>query len=1091
MYLSNSQLNTAVEISQQNHEQLQKLAHDLLWRTQIDYLSQWQTKPQNTDDSQTKTEIDLLPVKPTIGKNSTSQLVFPKAATKIYLTTNIEIPQTIEGISFKQGQIYFDVIWWAQNVAIYADGAVIQQGDLLDQQASILLLDLNQNQDLSDKKYIKLEIILDSPHHDIGALQRSIIRYRLPHESLNFQEADLKITGDIYQFYQELMILDQFIPKFNDAEQKLLNQVLTNAKDILSSDFDEFTLVKIEEIRHQLLPLAHHIQQINIHLLGNSHIDVAWLWNIAETKDVMRRTFNSTINLQRRFPKMTFNQSTALSYAWMAEIDPNLWQSIKEMVIANRWETIGGMWVEPDANIPSGESLIRQILYGKNYFATHFNQDITIAWLPDTFGFTGQLPQILINSDFTLFITQKIKWNDTNIFPHQLFWWEGIDASRILTYFSNDIGKGTDAVEIMEFATGQMAKTQLNDVLWLYGVGDHGGGATAGMLQDLEQWEKSLFAPKINHCLAKEFAQILMQNITETNTDLPVHQGELYLEFHRGTYTTKADQKQQNRLTEIKITNIEKLLVSLDLCSVNNLADNSVFAPEIKQQINNLLAKSWQGLLLNQFHDILPGTSICPVYDDANQTWQEVDQSLDSILEIVTDLAEINRAKHDDFDNVDHYTDHCVYNYLNWEHSGFIYVDAKTVNSLHNGLMSSAKKAEELIQPLDSDSYLLWVHQIPPLSNSKLSITHLSQPHHRLKIFEYATEIILDNQLLRVTINRHLGAISQIFDHRLKKNLLHAPSTLQFFQDTGQYWDAWNIDPNYEEFLLDLLVVNDIQIIESGPLRLAVKIITQFQDSIFAQTIYLDAFCPIVTVSNFVEWQEQNVLVKVAFPVNWQGSFATYDIPMGTIDRSTLAENPIEKAKFEVPAQLWANLSDDQQSIGLSIINDCKYGYDAKPDQLRLTLLRSPQWPCQNADTGHHEFTYQMVPHSGSWRDTNIPHLAHELNNPLHLNKLPQILPFLEITAPNIILTALKPAENGRDYIIRVYETFGIVTNCQFIIKPRSGVEITSIELCNLLETPHTTVSYLILDDGSYQFNCEFSPYQIVSFVLQISQKAG
>lgn len=1090
MYLSNSQLNTAVEISQQNHEQLQKLAHNLLWRTQIDYLSQWQTKPQNTDNSQTKTETDLLLVKPTISKNGKSQLVFPKAATKIYLTTNIEIPQTIEGISFKQGQIYFDVIWWAQDITIYADGEVIQQGDLLDQQACILLLDLNQinqNQDFSEKKSIKLEIILDSPHHDIGALQKSIIRYRLPHESLNSQAVDLKITGDIYQFYQELMILDQFIPKFNDAEQKILNQVLIHAENILSRDFDEFTLFKIEEIRHQLLPLAHYIQEIKIHLLGNSHIDVAWLWAIAETKEVMQRTFNSTINLQRRFPKMTFNQSTALSYAWMAEIDPDLWQSIKKMVTTNRWETIGGMWVEPDANIPSGESLIRQILYGKNYFATHFNQDVTIAWLPDTFGFNGQLPQILVNSGFTLFITQKIKWNDTNVFPHQLFWWEGIDQSRILTYFSNDIGKGTDAVEIMEFATAQMAKTQLNDVLWLYGVGDHGGGATAGMLQDLEQWEKSLFAPIINHCLAKEFGQILTQNVIETNIetniDLPVHQGELYLEFHRGTYTTKADQKKQNRLTEIKITNTEKLLVLSEISSVSQCD----FSSTIKPQINDLLTSSWQGLLLNQFHDILPGTSICTVYGDANQTWQEIDQNLNSILKIIADITEASKAKHDDIRNVNNY----VYNYLNWEHSGFICVDTKIVNSLQNSFTSSTQKTAELIQQLDSDNYLLWVEQIPALSNPQLNITQLKPPLYQLKIFEYATEIILDNQLLRVTINRHLGAISQIFDHRLKQNLLHAPSTLQFFQDTGQYWDAWNIDPNYEQFLLDLLIVNDIQIIESGPLRLAVKIITQFQDSIFTQTIYLDAFRPIVTVSNSVEWQEQNVLVKVAFPLNWQGSSATYDIPMGTIDRSTLAENSIEKAKFEVPAQLWANLSDDPQSIGLSIINDCKYGYDAKPDQLRLTLLRSPQWPCPNADTGHHEFTYQMVPHSGSWRDVNIPHLAYELNNPLHLNKLPQVSPFLEITAPNIILTALKPAENGRDYIIRVYETFGIVTNCQFMIKPRSGLAITSIELCDLLENPHTTVSYFILDDGSYQFTSEFSPYQILSFVLQISQRVG
>lgn len=1084
-YSSNSVPNPIIELSQQNHEKLQKIANDLLWRTQIDYLSRWHTKSKIND-------ADLQLIKPTISKNGKSQLVFPQASSQIYLTTNIEIPQAIEGICFKQGQIYLDVIWWAQDITIYADGEIIQQGDLLDQQANILLIDLSKHHASFDQDYIKLEITLESPNHDIGALQRSIIRYRLPQEFLALQSENIQITGDLYQFYQELMILGQFISKFTDVEQQILANALTAIETILNSDLEASSLIKIESARQQLLPLVHHIQRVNIYLLGNSHIDVAWLWTIAETKEVMQRTFNSTINLQQQFPAMTFNQSTAISYAWIAEIDPNLWQSIKQMVAANRWEVIGGMWVEPDANVPSGESIIRQILYGKQYFATHFNQDVTVAWLPDTFGFAGQLPQILIDSGFTLFITQKIKWNDTNIFPHQLFWWEGIDHSQILTYFSNDIGKGTNAVEIMDFATAQMAKTQINDVLWLYGVGDHGGGATAGMLHDLNQWEQSLFAPQIHHCLAKEFAQILMENIAQTAINLPVHQGELYLEFHRGTYTSKADQKRHNRLTEIKITNIEKLLVLLQLSNNNFLG----LSNHLKQQINDLLTQSWQGLLLNQFHDILPGTSICEVYDDANQTWLQVNRNLDFILELVSNLnlnldqtsRDLSNSSTDKICN--------VYNYLNWGHSGFIYLDSSAINSLQDNLLQDnsntpTKKPETYIQQIGTNNYLVWVDKISSLSNQKLTQIQLTQPLQKLKIYEYATEIILDNHLLRVTINRHLGAISQIFDHRLKRNLLCAPITLQFFQDTGQYWDAWNIDPNYEQFLLDLLSVHEITIIESGSLRLAVKISTKFQDSTFEQIIYLDAFRPVVTISNSVEWQEKNILVKVAFPVNWHGSFATYDIPMGTIERSTLAENSIEQAKFEVPAQFWADLSDDQRSIGLSIINDCKYGYDAKPDQLRLTLLRSPQWPCTDADTGHHEFTYQIVPHSGDWRAANIPRLAHELNNPLVLNKLPEALSFLEISAPNIILTALKSAENGNGYIMRFYETFGVTTNCQFTIKLKPSLTITSIELCNLLELPHTKINnYLSLSDNAYQFISELSPYKIITICIILKDSA-
>ncbi len=482
--------------------------------------------------------------------------------------------------------------------------------------------------------------------------------------------------------------------------------------------------------------------------------------------------------------------------------------------------------------------------------------------------------------------------------------------------------------------------------------------------------------------------------------------------------------------------------------------------------------------MLNQFHDILPGTSICSVYDEANQTWQEINQNLDYILDLI---ASITKQK----------SIIGVCNYLNWCHSGFISITKPMMDLLQKQLdipNEILTKCTQLIHKNDVVNYLLWLDQIPSLSNHqfehRLHDNHLAQPNYTLKIFEYATEIILDNQLLRVTINRHIGAISQIFDHRLKQNLLYAPSTLQFFQDSGQYWDAWNIDPNYEQFPLDFLVINDITIIESGPLRLAVKIVAQFRDSIFEQIIYLNAFSPTITVSNSVHWQEKNVLVKVAFPVNWYGSFATYDIPMGTIDRSTLAETSIEKAKFEVPAQMWANLSDDQQTIGLSIINDCKYGYDAKPHQLRLTLLRGSQWPCPNADSGDHKFIYQIVPHSGNWREANIPHIAYELNNPLSLNQLPETLPLIEVNADNIILSALKPLENDQGYLMRFYETFGVNTDCQFTLKLNHNIYISSIKLCNLLEVPQSDINYSVLTNGAYRFRHEFSPYQIISFLF-------
>ncbi|OIP75168.1 MAG: alpha-mannosidase [Oscillatoriales cyanobacterium CG2_30_44_21] len=999
-------------------EELTQVMELLRKRSRLSILDGWQ-RQNKQGDWQTLEVVN--------SKRNQPMVAFDQGEENIHLRQIWQVPESYARLPVFDSIVRLNLIWWADICEVWINGIKVQEGDLFDQKCRIIL-PIYQNA-LGFAQSILIEIKLNSPKHDIGAVQLSEIVFEHIHQ-----------PSDPEQFSTELEILQTYIPIFN-AQNIDIQPIQTAASQIQTlliepeSAFSFFTT--LAEIRQTLLHYVEFLKQRQIYILGNSHIDVAWLWAIAETKKAMSRTFRSALNLQKKYPELIFNQSTAVSYQWMEQEDPELFAQIQIAVAEGKWELIGGTWVEPDGNLPSGESLIRQILYGQEYFQQKFNRTVKIAWLPDTFGFHWQMPQIFLKSGFEAFVTQKLLWNDTNKFPHQIFWWEGVDGSRIFTYFSNEIGQGLEPSAIAKYLSKQEEKHGITETVWLYGVGDHGGGPTADMLDMGRKWAESELFFKMEPSTLESFLINLKKNQdfdgaapqghqNLTAQPLPIWKDELYLEFHRGTLTTKADQKRQNRQIEVLLGNAEKYSAIASL-----IADTPY--PQ------NQLESAWQGLLLNQFHDILTGTSIPEVFVDADLTWTGVREICDLLLSVETDESNSLQA----------------WNFLNWERS-------------------------QLVELADNSLY--WLENVPSFGFAEINPA-VAQCKEPVSITSDQNKYYLDNKFLRVEIRRDSGAIAQIFDKRSQQAVMNSASELQFFEDKGQYWDAWNIDPDYESKQLESTTLESIEIKEALGLRASLTIVSKFRNSTFTQEIQLSAFEAFITVKNSVDWQEDYTLVKVAFSVNWRSPFATYEIPMGTIQRSTLAETPEAKAKWEVPAQYWADIASDQ--IGLAVLNDSKYGYDAKPDCLRLTLLRSPSWPTPNSDRGFHEFTYRLVPHQGDWREANIVQLAQELNNPLVLKKssIPASVKsasqsFLQVSASNIILSAFKRSQDSSGWIMRFYEAHGQETETIFKILP-DILSIKSVHHCNLLETLENPIQVT-----ANEFVCTFQPYEIKTFYI-------
>jgi alpha-mannosidase len=816
-------------------------------------------------------------------------------------------------------------------------------------------------------------------------------------------------------------------------------------------------------------PLRAWLKTYSVHAVGNAHIDMAWLWPWTETVDVVHRTFSSALRLMREFPDFTFTMSTARAYAWMEEKYPPLFEEIRQRVREGRWEIVGGMWVEPDLNMPDGESQVRQLLVGKRYFQEKFGVDVRTGWNPDSFGYNWQLPQIYKKSGIDFFVTQKLGWNDTTKFPYKMFWWEAPDGSRVLTYFPHDYVNYMDPARIAGDVAIYAPLTGYPDLLYLYGVGDHGGGPTRDMLLNAERFAapNALF-PRMHLGTAQSYFDAL--TLKAAGLNLPVWRDELYLQFHRGTYTTQAGEKRNNRHSEVLLLNAEKF-AALD----------GMYTQDYPQAD---LEDAWKKVLFNQFHDLMAGSGIADIYSDAARSYEDVRaaggrivrQSLGDLVLRVDTRGEGSAL--------------VVFNALSWPRTEVVETSAPIAQAnapafeVHDS--SGRVVLSELISRSPDINHVtlrFLAENVPPLG---YKVFHAVPVEHAAAVPSpiSASETTLENEFLRVRVDPATGCITSIYEKTPEREALEpgaCGNLLQAFRDKPKEWDAWNIDADFEAQHWDLTAADEVKLAERGPLRAVLRVRKHFQNSTFVQEIILEAGTPLVDVAMQAEWHEKHILLKAAFPVAASSERATYEIPFGSIERPTTRRTPEEQAKFEVPALRWADLSDTH--AGVSILNDSKYGYDTKGNVIRLSLLRSPEWPDPHADEGHHEFTYAIYPHAGGWSEAGTMQRGYELNNRLiavatfhHPGALPAEHSFLTIQPANVIVAALKKAEDSSALILRFYEFTGKET--QVRITPPEGV--TQALTVNLMEK---NASPLEMKDGTVIVPTH--PYEIQTVELR------
>lgn len=915
-------------------------------------------------------------------------------------------------------------------------------------------------------------------------------------------------------------------------------------RSLLALDFDfsrERLLASIddaERILNDKLSEIPHLPQGQIILTGHSHIDVAWLWPIKETIKKCSRTFSNTIALLEEYPEHIFTQSQPQVYEYTKKYYPELYEKIKEKVEEGRWELIGNSWVECDTNIPSGESLVRQLLYGRKFFIDEFGKCSDVLWMPDVFGYSWSLPQIIKRSGMKFFYTSKLNNNDVNRFPYSLFWWQGIDGTRVISYLQRATYNGEiNPSYINELWTNYDQKDVHNEILGTYGFGDGGGGPTYEMLEYSKRLKKFPGMPETKIASAQSFFESVFEKVESGECNLPVWNDEMYYEFHRGTYTSQANNKKNNRKSELLYRQSE-IISSVALNKFNT-------EYPIEQ-----LTEGWKLILLNQFHDIIPGSSINEVHKDSQEDYEKIfkigsdieDKSLKAVVsnicfdntttELNTNINAITNIN-EDVEKNDIFGYIVVFNYLSWPVTGPLECKipisrAKMWMKEDLSALSTAALEKELASRLvlkdtkgnnipcsikvlhDKDNgekenivICFEAFDVPSIGYTSYSLVYeskRSEVNNSESTNIIVTKEFMENKFFKIYFD-NTGTICRIYDKIADREVLVEDglgNVLQIFEDRPARESAWNIDIEYQKksWIVDELKSIDIK--EVSPVKGVLRIVKTFNESEITQDITIYASTPRIDFFTHVEWQETEKLLKAAFEVNVLSPFATYEIAFGSIRRPTHWNTTWDQAKFEVPAHKWADLSEG--GYGVSILNDSKYGYDIKDNTMRITLLKAPVYPDLVADKGSHDFVYSLYPHEEDWIRGRIVNAGYELNVPLKplfvnaMNEeamasienssanqekqclLPHTASFVRIDKDNVIVDTLKAAEDGDGLIMRVYESAGI----RGTVKISMDLEVLNVWECNLMEENEKQIE---LKDGSIYLNIK--PYEIKTLRLQ------
>ncbi len=767
---------------------------------------------------------------------------------------------------------------------------------------------------------------------------------------------------------------------------------------------------------------------VELILSGHSHLDVIWLWPLWETTRKCARTFSSMVDYIDRFPKFTFTQSQAYLYEQTKKHYPRLYDRIRQAVRARRWEVSTGMYVEADTNIPSGESLVRQVMFGKRFAKDEFNLDVDVLMLPDVFGYSAALPQILRKAGIKYFTTQKLAWNDTNPFPHTTFTWEGLDGSEILAHFlpSLNYNASPEPGELARAEKRHLDKDRSRPGLYQYGHGDGGGGPTTQMIEYVGRAKNFEGLPKCKTGFVSE----LFHKLERESSDLARWVGEFYFECHRGTFTTQATTKMLNRRSELALRHAELLG-----------AIGSTIGGKYDQAA---LTECWKLVLLNQFHDVLPGTSISAVYE-------LVTEQLSEVIARSAKLADNSAAAiAKQIDTTGDGRPVIVWNTLSWYRTGVVRIQPPQTRSRPTVIDSKGESVPS--QKCSSGELMFLAADVPAMGYEVYRLAEGAPKAAALPL--KVSEKLLENDLLRVRINKN-GELTSVYDKTNGREALRGGhgNEFQLYEDRPSNWDAWEIDDHRRDERLRLADATSVKVVERGPVRAAVEVRRTIGTSSLVQRIVLHAHAARVDFETKIDWCEDQKTLKVAFPVDVRAQQATYEIQFGALERATHRNTSWDAAKFEVPAHKWADLSEP--GYGVSLLNDCKYGHDIHDNTMRLTLLRAPMSPDPQADRGHHEFAYAIMPHAGNHIDAETVRRGYEFNVPLDATtpaarkgELPQTCSFFWVDSPAVVLDTVKKAENEDALILRLYEAHGGRADARLVtpLPVKSAVE------CDLLE---------------------------------------
>ena len=917
-----------------------------------------------------------------------------KVDTHAWFYKKIAIPERKIGIRYELSikTNISEKEWDASNpqFIVYFDGYPVQGADL--NHTNIVLPDKNEVEvyvyaytgtNLNDPAPVKF-------YADIIGIDETAERLyydlKVPYDVIDFTDKNTKEYVDILRYLNNTL---NFIDWLNDEKMRAS---FVSAADYIEKEFYGKYCKK---------------GNVKVKCVGHTHIDIGWLWTVRQTREKAQRSFFTVLELMKRYPEYKFMSSQAPLYIAVKEEAPEKYEEIKERVKEGRWEVEGAMWVEADCNLTSGESLVRQVLYGKRFFKSEFGVDSKTLWLPDVFGYSAALPQILKKCGVDSFVTSKISWNDTNMMPNDTFTWKGIDGSEIFTHFMTAQEMPKDGV-IKNFTTylpqGNASyvmgawrrnhnKDIVDDALLTFGFGDGGGGPTSKDIEMLKRMEYG-----IPGCPTTEFSdstEFLNEIKEQSKGQLEKWVGELYFEYHRGTYTSQSEMKKNNRKCEFALQNTE--LFSVIAGTLANID-----YPQEK------LEEMWQTVLTNQFHDILPGSAIKEVYETANAEEKQIREECEKLLENAFKSIADNIAK----------AGTVVFNPTSFNCGGTVIADGKT----------------RYCENIPAKGY---------------AVTEFVSFDGSVAVADKSIE----NKYFIVEFNDCME-ISRIYDKRNSREVVPQGKTanrIVAFEDYPNNFDAWEIREYYKEKSYPINDFVSCEKVFDGE-RSGLKIVRKFEKSTIEQTIWLYEHIDRIDFETKLDWQTEHVLVKAFFPVDVNAEKATFDTQFGNLERPAHANTSWDQAKFEVCGHKFADLSDD--SFGVSVLNDCKYGYSVRDGEIGLSLLRCPTYPDPDCDKGEHTFTYSLYPHAGTVRSSEVYKQAYLLNNPFVAvtangkGSLPERYSFASSDKQNVIIDTVKRAEDSNDTIVRLFESENKTTD----VNIKFAANCKKVALCDLME---------------------------------------